>query len=339
MVHKMEPIIRVEKISRTFQTNNGQVEAVQDISFSIDQGEIFGIIGLSGAGKSTLVRCLNLLEKPNEGNIYIEGKNLMELSEKELRKERQDIGMIFQHFNLLMQRNVLDNVCFPLEIAGVSKKKARQRAMELLETVGLSEKAKAYPSQLSGGQKQRVAIARVLANNPKILLCDEATSALDPQTTKSILKLLKEINQKYGITIVVITHEMAVIQEICSRVAVLDHGKLVEENTVEELFRAPKTEEAKKLILNEVKHITEMKGKRMIRVTFDGKSAFEPMIGNVTLEYKTPLNILYANTKTINGNAEGEMILQLPESKEIADRMIAYFKEKELGVEEVDNYV
>ena len=211
--------------------------------------------------------------------------------------------------------------------------------MELLETVGLSEKAKAYPSQLSGGQKQRVAIARVLANNPKILLCDEATSALDPQTTKSILTLLKEINQKYGITIVVITHEMAVIQEICSRVAVLDHGKLVEENTVEELFRAPKTEEAKKLILNEVKHITEMKGKRMIRVTFDGKSAFEPMIGNVTLEYKTPLNILYANTKTINGNAEGEMILQLPESQEIADRMIAYFKEKELGVEEVDNYV
>ena len=339
MVQKMEPIIRVEKISRTFQTNNGQVEAVQDISFSIDRGEIFGIIGLSGAGKSTLVRCLNLLEKPNEGNIYIEGKNLMELSEKELRKERQDIGMIFQHFNLLMQRNVLDNVCFPLEIAGVSKKKARQRAMELLETVGLSEKAKAYPSQLSGGQKQRVAIARVLANNPKILLCDEATSALDPQTTKSILKLLKEINQKYGITIVVITHEMAVIQEICSRVAVLDHGRLVEENTVEELFRAPKTEEAKKLILNEVKHITEMKGKRMIRVTFDGKSAFEPMIGNVTLEYKTPLNILYANTKTINGNAEGEMILQLPESKEIADRMIEYFKEKELGVEEVDNYV
>lgn len=335
----MEPIIRVEKISRTFQTNNGQVEAVQDISFSIDRGEIFGIIGLSGAGKSTLVRCLNLLEKPNEGNIYIEGKNLMELSEKELRKERQDIGMIFQHFNLLMQRNVMDNVCFPLEIAGVSKKKARQRAMELLETVGLSEKAKAYPSQLSGGQKQRVAIARVLANNPKILLCDEATSALDPQTTKSILKLLKEINQKYGITIVVITHEMAVIQEICSRVAVLDHGRLVEENTVEELFRAPKTEEAKKLILNEVKHITEMKGKRMIRVTFDGKSAFEPMIGNVTLEYKTPLNILYANTKTINGNAEGEMILQLPESKEIADRMIEYFKEKELGVEEVDNYV
>ena len=335
----MEPIIRVENISRTFQANNGQVEAVKNISFSIEKGDIFGIIGLSGAGKSTLVRCLNLLEKPNEGNIYVDGKNLMELSPKELRKERQDIGMIFQHFNLLMQRTVLDNICFPLEIAGVSRREARKRAAELLETVGLSEKAKAYPAQLSGGQKQRVAIARVLANNPKILLCDEATSALDPQTTKSILKLLKEINQKYGITIVVITHEMAVIQEICSKVAVLDHGSMVEEGTVEELFRAPKTEEAKKLILNEVVHITEMKGERMIRVTFGGKSAFEPLIGNVILEYKTPLNILYANTKTITGNAEGEMILQLPESKEIADRMIAYFKEKGLGVEEVDNYV
>lgn len=335
----MEPIIRVDNINKTFSASNGQVEAVKDISFSIQKGDIFGIIGLSGAGKSTLVRCLNLLEKPNEGNIYIDGKNLMELSAKELRRERQDIGMIFQHFNLLMQRNVVDNICFPLEIAGVGRKEAKKRAYELLETVGLSEKAKAYPAQLSGGQKQRVAIARVLANNPKILLCDEATSALDPQTTKSILNLLKDINKKYGITIVVITHEMAVIQEICSKVAVLDHGRLVEEGTVEELFRAPKTEEAKKLILNEFAYIKEMKGKHLIRVTFDGKSAFEPLIGNVVLEYKTPLNILYANTKTINGNAEGEMILQLPESKEISDRMVTYFKEKGLGVEEVDDYV
>ena len=246
----MEPIIRVENISKTFQANNGQVEAVKNISFSIEKGDIFGIIGLSGAGKSTLVRCLNLLEKPSEGNIYIDGKNLMKLSSKELRKQRQDIGMIFQHFNLLMQRNVVDNICFPLEIAGVGRKQAKKRALELLETVGLTEKARAYPAQLSGGQKQRVAIARVLANNPKILLCDEATSALDPQTTKSILNLLKEINQKYGITIVVITHEMAVVREICSKVAVLDHGRLVEEGTVEALFGAPKTEEAKQLILN-----------------------------------------------------------------------------------------
>lgn len=244
----MREMIRVENISKTFRANNGQVEALKNISFSIGEADIFGIIGLSGAGKSTLVRCLNLLEKPTEGNVYVDGKNLMRLSEKELRKERQDIGMIFQHFNLLMQRNVLDNVCFPLEIAGVGRKEAKKRALELLETVGLGEKAKAYPAQLSGGQKQRVAIARVLANNPKILLCDEATSALDPQTTRSILNLLKEINQKYGITIVVITHEMAVVRTICSKVAVLSHGRLVEEGTVEELFRAPRTEEAKQLI-------------------------------------------------------------------------------------------
>lgn len=247
----MEAIIRVENISKIFKAKNGKVEAVKNISFSIEKGDIFGIIGLSGAGKSTLVRCLNLLEKPDDGAVYVDGKNLMKLSQKELRKERQDIGMIFQHFNLLMQRNVVDNICFPLEIAGVRRKEARKRAMELLETVGLSDKAKAYPAQLSGGQKQRVAIARVLANNPKILLCDEATSALDPQTTKSILKLLKEINKKYGITIVVITHEMSVIKEICSKVAVLDQGHLVEQGTVEKVFAAPKSAEARRLILHE----------------------------------------------------------------------------------------
>lgn len=253
----MEPIIRVENISKTFQAKNGQVEAVKNISFSIQKGDIFGIIGLSGAGKSTLVRCLNLLEKPEEGNIYIEGKNLMELSQKELRRERQDIGMIFQHFNLLMQRNVIDNICFPLEIAGYSRKDAKARALEVLEIVGLSEKAKAYPAQLSGGQKQRVAIARVLANNPKIILCDEATSALDPQTTQSILSFLKKINQKYGITIVVITHEMAVVRAICSRVAVLEHGNLVEEGLVEDVFHNPKTEAARKLILNNLVYSNE----------------------------------------------------------------------------------
>lgn len=247
----MEAIIRVENISKIFKAKNGQVEAVKNISFSIEKGDIFGIIGLSGAGKSTLVRCLNLLEKSDDGAIYVDGKNLMQLSQKELRKERQDIGMIFQHFNLLMQRNVVDNICFPLEIAGVRRKEARKRAMELLETVGLSDKAKAYPAQLSGGQKQRVAIARVLANNPKILLCDEATSALDPQTTKSILKLLKEINQKYGITIVVITHEMSVIKAICSKVAVLDQGHLVEQGIVDEVFSSPKSAEARRLILHE----------------------------------------------------------------------------------------
>lgn len=334
----MQPMIRVENISKRFQTQAGPVDAVKNMSFTIHKGEIFGLIGLSGAGKSTLVRCLNLLEKPDEGAVYIDGDDLMTLSETQLRAKRRDIGMIFQHFNLLMQRTVLDNVCFPMEIAGMKKKEARKRALDFLKTVGLEEKAYAYPAQLSGGQKQRAAIARVLASDPKILLCDEATSALDPQTTKSILDLLKEINQRYGITIVVITHEMAVIQEICSRVAVLDHGRLVEEATVEELFHAPKTNEAKKLILNAFAHIKEMKSGRAVRVTFGNHSAFEPLIGNVVLEYKTPVNILYADMKTINGKTEGEMVLQLPDSQEISEHMIAYFKEKGLGVEEVDGY-
>lgn len=262
----MEPIIKVENLKKVFTSDAGEVTAADDISFSIEKGDIFGIIGLSGAGKSTLVRCLNLLEKPSSGNIWIGDKNLLELSNRELRAARQKIGMIFQHFNLLMQRTVLDNVCFPLEIAGVKKKEARERAMDLLKTVGLEEKAKSYPSQLSGGQKQRVAIARVLAADPEILLCDEATSALDPQTTKAILGLLKEINEKYGITIVVITHEMSVVQEICSHVAVLDHGKLVENGTVEELFCSPKTEAARRLVLHAGSQVRRMKGEEKLGV-------------------------------------------------------------------------
>jgi D-methionine transport system ATP-binding protein len=263
---------------------------------------------------------------------------MMALSNKELSVERREIGMIFQHFNLLMQRNVLDNVAFPLEIAGEKKKTAREKAKRFLDIVGLSDKSDAYPAQLSGGQKQRVAIARVLASDPKILLCDEATSALDPQTTKSILNLIKQINKDMGITVVVITHEMSVVQEICNKVAVLDNGKKVEEGTVEELFRKPKTEEAKKLVFSETAHIRRMHSDRQIRVVFDGRSAFEPIIGNIILELRTPINILYANTQTINGDAQGEMILQLPDNKEIADKMVAYFIEKKLVVEEV-NYV
>lgn len=333
-----EPIIKLENVSKTFSSGHGDVEAVRNIDLSIEKGDIFGIIGLSGAGKSTLVRCLNLLERPTEGRVYIDGKDMMSLSNRELAIKRRDIGMIFQHFNLLMQRNVLDNVAFPLEIAGHKRSEARKMAEKYLHTVGLSEKADAYPAQLSGGQKQRVAIARVLASDPKILLCDEATSALDPQTTKSILELIKNINHDLDITVVIITHEMSVVQEICNKVAVLDHGSKVEEGTVEELFRSPKTEEAKKLVFSETAHIRRMHSDRQIRVIFDGKSAFEPILGNITLELKTPLNILYANTQTINGNAQGEMILQLPPNKEVADKMVEYFKEKNLGAEEV-NYV
>ena len=232
-------MITLKNVSKTYETKDGTVHALQDVSLTINKGDIFGIIGMSGAGKSTLVRCLNFLERPTSGTVEIEGKDLSALSEKELRMERRGIAMIFQHFNLLMQKNVMDNVCFPLRIAGVSKADARKRAKELLEIVGLSDKAKAYPIQLSGGQKQRVAIARALASNPKILLCDEATSALDPQTTKSILALLKEINEKYGITIVIITHEMAVVREICNRVGIVGGGHLVETGEVLEVFSHP----------------------------------------------------------------------------------------------------
>ncbi len=333
-----ENIIQIEKLNKVFSSAEGEVKALEDINLEIAKGDIYGIIGLSGAGKSTLVRCMNLLERPTSGIVRVNGKNLPELEDRFLREERRKIGMIFQHFNLLMQRNVVDNVTFPMEIAGVKKKEAREKALEYLETVGLKEKAKAYPSQLSGGQKQRVAIARVLASEPEILLCDEATSALDPQTTKSILALLKEINRKYGITIVVITHEMSVVQEICSHVAVLNHGHLVEKGTVEELFRSPKTEEAKKLVFSGSAHIRRMQSERMVRVTFNGRSAYEPIIGNIILELKRPVNILYADTRTVNGKAEGEMILQLPEEKEVADKIIAYFREKDLGVVEVDGY-
>ena len=335
----MEPMIQVENLCKRFNTKGGTVEAAKNISFSIEKGEIFGIIGLSGAGKSTLVRCLNLLERPTSGTVRVNGKNLTELSEKELRKERQKIGMIFQHFNLLMQRTALDNVCFPMEIAGIKKAEARKKALEYLRIVGLEEKALSYPSQLSGGQKQRVAIARVLASDPQILLCDEATSALDPQTTKAILELIKEINRDYGITVVVITHEMSVVQEICDKVAVLERGALVETGTVEELFRNPKTDEAKKLEFSGRTQIQEMKGKRLVRVTFQEKSSFEPVIANLVLTYRTPVNILYADTKNINGQAQGEMILQLPEIEEVANKMIQYLRDINMGVEEVSSDV
>lgn len=335
----MEPIIKVEHLSKEFGQKGSGVHALNDVSLSIEKGDIYGIIGMSGAGKSTFVRCLNLLERPTSGNVYIDGKDLVSLSERELRAERMNIGMIFQHFNLLMQRSVIDNVCFPLEIAGVKKKEARSKAMEYLKIVGLEEKANAYPSQLSGGQKQRVAIARVLASDPKILLCDEATSALDPQTTKAILQLLKEINQKYGITIVVITHEMAVVQEICSHVAIIDHGNLAEHGTVEEIFNAPKSKEAKRLIYQGYEKVAEMKGRRCVRIVFSENSSFEPVIGNMVLAFKMPVNILYANTRDLDGVAKGEMILQLPEDEVLGDKMIAYLKSAKLVVEELKDYV
>lgn len=335
----MEPIIRIEHLDKEFKLKDMNVNALKDVSLDIYKGDIYGIIGMSGAGKSTLVRCLNFLERPTGGKVIVDGKNLSDLSEKELREERKDIGMIFQHFNLLMQRSVIDNVCFPLEIAGIKKAEAKEKAMKYLKIVGLEEKAHAYPSQLSGGQKQRVAIARVLASDPKILLCDEATSALDPQTTKSILQLLKEINQKYGITIVVITHEMSVVQEICSHVAIIDHGNLAEHGTVEEIFQSPKSREAKRLIYQGYEKVAEMKGRKCVRIVFSENSSFEPVIGNMVLAFKTPVNILYANTRNLDGVAKGEMILQLPDDAILQEKMVNYLKNARLAVEELENYV
>jgi len=333
----METVIHVENLSKIFTMKDGDVEALKDVSFDISKGEIFGIIGLSGAGKSTLVRCLNLLEKPTDGKVVVNGQELMALSNKELRFARRKIGMIFQHFNLLMQKSVIDNVCFPMIISGTGKKEAKQKALEYLKIVGLEDKANAYPAQLSGGQKQRVAIARVLASEPEIILCDEATSALDPETTKSILKLIKDINKRYGITAVIITHEMSVIQEICDRVVVLEYGHLVEENKVDELFRHPKTTAAKRLIFNASTQIKEMTGGKIIRVSFAEHESLEPIIANLILEFRTPVNILQSELTTVSGVTKGQMIIQLPDDDEKAYKMIEWLnKSNSVVAQEVD---
>ena len=337
--------IEVKHFTKTFEQKGIVVEALKDINLNIEAGDIYGIIGMSGAEKSTLVRCLNYLEKPTDGQVIIAGQDLGALSEKELRKQRGDIAMIFQHFNLLMQKNVLDNVCFPLLIQKVNKKEAKERARELLQIVGLSEKEKAYPAQLSGGQKQRVAIARALASNPKILLCDEATSALDPQTTASILDLLKQINKDLGITIVIITHQMAVIREICNRVAIIEHGVLVENGLVEDIFNHPKSQAARELILRDLPELGEnvntpelperIQTDRKLRIVFSENSAFEPVIANMILKFNTPVNILRADTKNVGGYAKGEMILGLPDDRHLQVDIETYLKEKGLEIEEV----
>lgn len=332
-------MILFKDVSKEFKTKAGNVQGLNQVNLHIPQGDIFGIIGMSGAGKSTFIRCINYLERPTSGEVVIDGHNMADLSERQLREVRKEIGMIFQHFNLLMQKNVLDNVCFSMKIAGMGEKEAKKRARELLRVVGLADKEKAYPSQLSGGQKQRVAIARAIANNPKILLCDEATSALDPQTTKSVLELLKQINRDYGITIVIVTHEMSVVQEICDKVAILDGGNLAETGSVSEIFTNPRSPQAKRLVLGSGNSIQQMKGRHCIRIVFQENSSYEPVIGNMTLQFKTPVNILYANTQDLNGTAAGEMILQLPEDGETAEKMVAYLKGKNLYVGEVEQDV
>lgn len=340
--------IVIENVSKTYHSKYGEVNALKNISLSIESGDIFGIIGMSGAGKSTLVRCMNFLEVPTSGRVLIRGKSLADFSEKELRAQRQQIGMIFQHFNLLMQKSVLENVCFPLYIQGKRKKEARERAVKLLELVDLKDKIDAYPSQLSGGQKQRVAIARALASDPKILLCDEATSALDPQTTSSILELLKDINRRFGITIVIITHQMSVVREICNRVAIMKEGVVEEEGLVSEIFTHPRSQVARELIRKDRGQDVDsdamlsrplIQSGEKIRIVFSENSAFEPVISNLILTFKEPVNILKADTKNVGGVAKGEMILEIPADSKHAEEMKAYLREHGLDLEEADDYV
>lgn len=318
-------MIEIQHLGKTYTTAAGSITALDDINLTINDGEIFGIIGLSGAGKSTLVRCINLLERPTEGKVLIDGSSITELSRKELLKLRQSIGMIFQGFNLLEQRTVLGNVCFPLEIAGVPRSEAKQRAAELLKLVGLTDRVKSYPSQLSGGQKQRVAIARALANNPRYLLCDEATSALDPNTTRQILDLLKEINKKLNVTIIVITHEMKVIDRICDSVAVIDSSHIAEVGKVHDIFTNPKTKIARDLIVPKDSTIIDTSGGRKIRLTFDGsEKTNEPLISKLVLECRAPVNILFADTRVYEDGVHGHMVIELPTDSNEAEKITVW---------------
>ena len=326
-----EPIIEIRGLRKTFGQGEAAVTALDGIDLSIEKGEIYGIIGLSGAGKSTLVRCMNLLETPTEGTVRVDGQEITTLSPKELRKARQSITMIFQGFNLLMQRSALDNICFPLELSGTPRKEAIARARELLKVVGLEDREGAYPAQLSGGQKQRVAIARALATNPKVLLCDEATSALDPTTTQSILALLQELNRTLGVTVVIITHEMKVVEQICGRVAILAESHVVEEGKVSEVFRHPKTAAARQLLMpgSETARETLAQG-RAYRITFDGSTAEQPVVSGMVLSCGEPVNILFADMKNIEGKTYGQMLLQLPENEGAAARMLAYLESQRI---------
>ena len=330
------PLIELKHLTKTFKGKTQTVDALRDINLQIEQGDIYGIIGMSGAGKSTLVRCINFLERPTSGSVVIDGKDLVALSPKELRQLRQQVAMIFQHFNLLQQRDVRGNIAFAMEIAGMKRADIDRRIDELLEIVGLTDRQHNYPSQLSGGQQQRVAIARALSTNPKIILCDEATSALDPTTTTSILNLLREINRKLGITIVIITHEMSVVESICTHVAIIDDGQLAESGTVESVFSQPKTKAAKKLIFRKSGADSGILGERLIRIVFEGNASSEPIIADLVMECRVSVNIMYADTRDVGGKAFGQMVLQLPEDKLQQEKIIYYLQSRKLRVEEVD---
>ena len=333
-------MIELIDLSKTYSAASGDVEALRDVNLTIRDGEIFGIIGLSGAGKSTLVRCINLLERPDSGQVLLDGRDLAAMAAGELRSARKSMSMIFQGFHLLMQRTALENVCFPLELAGVKKDAARRRAKELLELVELPDKAGAYPVQLSGGQKQRVAIARALASDPKVLLCDEATSALDPKTTRSILELLKKLNRELGVTVVIITHEMRVVEQICSRVAILDQGRVQETGPVSEVFSNPQSAAGRRLVLPDDEKIHSLPANRLVRLVFNGASASEPIISTLAIEQGIKLNIISADTRSIGEKTFGNMVLGLPEDETEAARALLYLRDLHgLTAEEGTEYV
>ena len=334
-------LIELNHLTKTFKGKTQTVDALKDINLHIEQGNIFGIIGMSGAGKSTLVRCINFLEQPTSGSVVIDGTAMETLSPAALRERRRDITMIFQQFNLLMQRSCLKNICFPMELAGVKKEEAEKRAKELLEMVGLPDKANAYPAQLSGGQKQRIAIARALATDPKVLLCDEATSALDPNTTHSILTLIKDINRKLGITVVVITHQMSVVEEICDHVAILDGGVVVEQGEVKEIFANPKTAAAKRLVApnggSAARDLSSFApDDHVVRVTFNGSSAAKPLVASLAAEKGILVSVLSADTRDLSGQCYGSMLLKLPADLDEAKQAAAYMRAQPgITVEEV----
>lgn len=317
-------MIELRNLNKTFLTQDGALTALDDINLTVQDGEIFGIIGLSGAGKSTLVRCMNLLERPTHGEVLVDGQDLMKLSPAGLREVRRNIGMIFQSYNLLEQRTVLRNVLYPLELTHEDRRTACTRAMQLLELVGLADRASAYPAQLSGGQKQRVAIARALATNPHYLLCDEATSALDPTTTDSILALLQTINRTLGVTVVVITHEMAVVDRICHRVAVIDNSRIVEMGAVDAIFANPRSAIARELILPHVKVAATVRGGAHVRLAFNGESTYKPLVSALILETGVPVSILFADTRDIGGKTYGQILLELPGEDRLAQRVTAW---------------
>ena len=328
------PQIQIKNLCKVYQIPGGEVHALQNINLTIEKGDIYGIIGMSGAGKSTLIRCLNRLDTPTDGQVLIDGQNVLAMKKKELLQTRRRMAMIFQQFNLQMQKSVARNVRYPLEIAGVSRREADARVMELLRIVGLEEKAKAYPAQLSGGQKQRVAIARALAGDPEMLLCDEATSALDPMTTQSILALLQKINQEMGITVVLITHEMAVIRQICNKVAILDGGKLAEEGSVDDVFMHTKSAAGRRLfgILPDQEEVPPQPA---IRIVFDGSTAGQPIISKLVKDLGMDVNILSADVRQLNGKSFGQMMIARPEDPTDVKRVMEYLRAASMTVEEV----